>query len=122
MSEYFSPRLPEIQHGEVWRLDHTNFYALRPFYNTRSTCFDENSWDDIELRREVGAFLGMVVGLGIVSNLAQFYCKGPRFGGMSGVLYGLFGYIWMRGNWIPFGPISCRNNGEHDDPWFFSAP
>jgi GlpG protein len=38
----------------------------------------------------------MVVILGIGSNFCEYYMVTPQFGGMSGVLYGLFGYIWIR--------------------------
>lgn len=31
----------------------------------------------------------------LCSNLAQFYLSGPNFGGMSGVVYGLLGFIWV---------------------------
>ena len=35
----------------------------------------------------------------IVSNLGQFIVSGPEFGGLSGVVYGLVGYIWWLG-WL----------------------
>ena len=32
---------------------------------------------------------------GLVSNLLQYLVQGPRFGGMSGVLYALLGFFWI---------------------------
>jgi GlpG protein len=44
----------------------------------------------------------MVVVIAVCSNLAEFYIgHTPAFGGMSGVVYGLFGYIWLRGKFDP---------------------
>ena len=35
----------------------------------------------------------------IVSNLGQFLVTGPNFGGLSGVVYGVVGYVWWAG-WL----------------------
>lgn len=44
----------------------------------------------------------VIVVLGLVSNTIQYiYGGGNNFGGMSGVVYGLFAYIWM---WQLFDP------------------
>lgn len=47
-------------------------------------------------------FLLLVVVIGIASNLGQYLWSGPSlFGGMSGVVYGLLGYIWVRNKLAP---------------------
>jgi GlpG protein len=35
----------------------------------------------------------------ISSNLAQYWLEGPNFGGLSGVVYALFGFVWWAG-WL----------------------
>jgi GlpG protein len=45
----------------------------------------------------------LILALAIIPNVCQFYATGPSFGGMSGVNYGLMGYIWIREK---FDPIS----------------
>src|SRR6185436_14244047 len=48
-----------------------------------------------------GWFALLTLAIAGLSNVAQYVYAGPGFGGMSGVNYGLFGYIWMRGKYDP---------------------
>lgn len=45
------------------------------------------------------AILITVIAVG--SNLAQYYVSGPLFLGISGVVFGLLGFIWMKGKHDP---------------------
>jgi GlpG protein len=46
-----------------------------------------------------GALINLFLITALVSNLGQFMVSGPNFGGLSGVVYGLMGYVWWYG-WL----------------------
>ena len=55
----------------------------------------------VEALRGSGRMLALVLAIAVASNVAQFYWAGPMFGGLSGVAFGLFGYIWMKSRFEP---------------------
>jgi GlpG protein len=90
-----------LRSGQLWRLVtpiflHFNWehilFNMVMFYYLAS-----------QLERLQGPLkLGLIVLLlAVVSNVAQAYFEGPNFGGMSGVVYGLLGYIWMKVSYEP---------------------
>jgi GlpG protein len=55
----------------------------------------------IEGRQSSLMLVVLVLGIAVVSNVGQYFVSGIGFGGMSGVVYGLLGYIWVRGKRDP---------------------
>ncbi|MCI0744824.1 MAG: rhomboid family intramembrane serine protease, partial [Verrucomicrobia subdivision 3 bacterium] len=101
--------LPEVAKGEIWRLITPiflhggpragQFGILHLFFNMW-WLMDLGSM--IEARKSSRYLLGQVLLIALLSNLAQWYWGGPNFVGMSGVVYGLLGYVWMKGHFDPF--------------------
>ena len=66
-----------------------------------STCF---GFMTLETKLRVKGwkfFVTFVAILAVCSNFSQFLISGPNFGGMSGVVYGLFGYVWIKSRLDP---------------------
>ncbi|MCP4173283.1 MAG: rhomboid family intramembrane serine protease [Fuerstiella sp.] len=55
----------------------------------------------IEFVRGTPRFVALCLILAATSNIAQLFWSGPYFGGMSGVVFGLIGYVWMKGKTQP---------------------
>ncbi len=56
----------------------------------------------IEREHSSKVLIAMVLIMGVTSNVAQYVIEGGfLFGGMSGVVFGLFGFIWIRGRFDP---------------------
>lgn len=104
--------LDPLLEGQVWRLItpallHANLMHL--FFNMYMLVMLGGA---IERNRSKIEFVSLVLVSAIFSAMAQFFlpdmftvptARGPDapFVGMSGVLYGLFGYAWMRGKYDP---------------------
>jgi GlpG protein len=98
------PGLIEILQGQVWRLLtpvflhasllHHNLGLLHILFNML-WLLDLGGM--IERTQGGRSLLAKLLVMGVASNLLQYRLGGPAFGGMSGVVYGLLGYCWIRG-------------------------
>jgi GlpG protein len=89
--------LPEVFDGQVWRLITPVFIHFGVLHLLFNMLWLFQLGCMVEGRQGTGTLALVVLVFGIVSNLAQYFIHGPFFGGMSGVVYALAGYIWMRG-------------------------
>ncbi len=93
--------LPEIFQGQVWRLFTPMFIHMSFLHIFFNMLWIWDLGSMIESRQSSWLLAVLVLCLAAVSNLAQFLLDGPVFGGMSGVVFGLVGYIWIRGKYDP---------------------
>lgn len=93
---------------EIWRLITPIFLHFGVLHLLFNLLMLANIGSSVERRLGPLRYLGLVLFIAVVSNLAEYFLKlgfnvegfiqfsrSPLFGGMSGVLYGLFGYLWM---------------------------
>ena len=93
--------LPEVMEGQVWRLITPIFLHFGFFHIIFNMFWLHDLGSLIENRRGTGHFVAFILLAAIISNIAQYCVSGPNFGGMSGVVYALFGYVWMKGKFDP---------------------
>ncbi len=93
--------LQEIGHGEVWRLITPIFLHFGVLHLIFNLFWLRDLGFIIEGRRGSLWMIVLVLLVAVLSNLTQYLVDGASFGGMSGVVYGLFGYIWMKGKYAP---------------------
>jgi GlpG protein len=93
--------LPEVRHGQIWRLFTPAIIHLGWLHIIFNMLWLRDLGSMIEARQGALTLGLLVLVLAGLSNVGQYYVSGPVFGGMSGVVYGLLGYVWIRGKMDP---------------------
>jgi GlpG protein len=127
------PHLHQIVDGQVWRLVTPIFLHFGPIHLIFNMFVLWDLGRQVEHRRRAWRYLLLILVLAVPSNLAQYYLgsivwqdgtlvpkPNPLFGGMSGVIYGLFGYVWMKSVYEPqLGLTMHPNTVVFLMGWFF---
>ncbi len=87
--------LHEIKRGQIWRLLTPIFLHLSLMHIIFNMLWFRDLGYLIEHRFGQHDLLKIIIISGLISNFLQYAVSGPAFGGMSGVLYALLGYIWI---------------------------
>jgi GlpG protein len=101
MNITWMPGLPEVRQGHLWRLITPVFLHFNPLHIIFNMLWLYHLGGIIERRQGTWFLAIMVLVFAIGPNLSQYLFAHPRFGGMSGVVYGLLGYVWLRGRYDP---------------------
>ena len=96
-----SEGLTEVLNGQFWRLFTPIFLHFSPLHILFNMYWLHVLGSQIERLKGPKFFITFVLALALFSNLAQFFMSGPLFGGMSGVVYGLFGYVFIKCKFDP---------------------
>jgi len=97
LSEVLYGRFQDVRSGQVWRLVtpalmHGGF--LHILFNM---WWLKDLGTAVEHRQSTLFLVIFFLITAVASNVLQYLLSGPNFVGMSGVVYALFGYIWIRG-------------------------
>ncbi len=96
------PLADSLAAGEVWRLLTPIFLHFGIFHVLFNSLWMWDLGRRLEYLMGAWSFLLFVVISGVASNVAQYlWSESPAFGGMSGVVYALVGFIAVRQRLVP---------------------
>jgi GlpG protein len=123
--------LTAIRRGEIWRLVTPVFTHFGPIHILFNMMWLYQLGRQIEFRRGPLRLALLVIAIAVLSNFCQYHVDfsffgglrttpHPFFGGMSGVVFGLLGYLWMKSRYDPgMGVFLHPNTVMFMMIWFF---
>ncbi|MBA1196154.1 rhomboid family intramembrane serine protease [Pseudomonas plecoglossicida] len=101
---YFNSLAQGLSDGQWWRLVSPMLLHFGFLHLAMNGMWYWELGKRIELRQGPWLLLLLTLLFSLISNLAQHLVGGPSlFGGLSGVLYGLLGYVWLY-QWLAPNP------------------
>lgn len=85
----------EILRGQIWRIVTPILLHMSFLHILFNMMWFKDLGYLIEFNFGKYFFILFVALTGIFSNVCQYLVNGPQFGGMSGVLYAMLGFIWV---------------------------
>lgn len=101
ITNYVDAGLLEIRHGQLWRLVTPVFIHFGMLHIGLNMLWLWQLGGLIEYARGPWVLSALILASAILSNVSEFYSSGPLFGGMSGVIFALLGYLWVQGKFNP---------------------
>ena len=93
--------LSELWHGQLWRLWTPMLLHASPLHLLFNMYWIYVLGSAIEIRKGTRVLAGLVLATQLAATLGQIFFSEPNFVGISGVVYGLFGYVWMKSRYDP---------------------
>ncbi len=94
-SEFYGRDFPEIRDGQAWRLVTPIFLHGGWLHLIFNMMWLFQLGGMIEILEGPRRLLLLTLVLAVLANTTQYLISGPNFLGMSGVVYGYLGYVWM---------------------------
>lgn len=106
---------PSIRSGELWRIWTPAFLHFSAWGSAIFHILFNGLWwlllgGLIESTRGRGTLLRFFLLTAAFSNAVAWWAYGPLFGGLSGVVYALVGYVWLCGFRVPVWRAAMPHN------------
>jgi len=90
-----------LRNGEIWRPISPAFLHFGVLHILFNMMWIKSVGGAVEYVRGTRRFIMLCLIIAAISNIAQLFWGGWNFGGASGVVFGLIGYVWMKGKTSP---------------------
>jgi GlpG protein len=97
--------LDEVVQGQVWRLVTPIFVHMDVMHIVFNLMWLVSAGTLFETVFGSATFFAFCLLAAVASNLTQFFWAGPSFGGMSGVGFAIFGFLWAYPRFSPTVPF-----------------